>query len=74
METDPQKLNDLIQQGTKILDDWVPALVFGDAVIIDGFTTRPKGCARKDRVTLFVIRDRHGLVASANRRPQHGRP
>ena len=36
-----------------MLDDWVPALVFGDAVIIDGFTTRLKGCDRKDRVTLF---------------------
>ena len=52
-ETDPQKLTDLIQQGTTILDDWVPALVFGDAVIIDGFTTQLKGCDRKDRVTLF---------------------
>jgi len=53
METDPQKLNNLIQQGITLLDDWVPALVFGDAVIIDGFTTRLKGCDRKDRVTLF---------------------
>jgi len=47
------QLDDLIQQGTKMLDDWVPALVFGDAVIIDGFTKQVKGCDRKDRVTLF---------------------
>ena len=40
-------------RGITLLDDWVPALVFGDAVIIDGFTTRLKGCDRKDRVTLF---------------------
>jgi len=52
-ETDPQKLHDLIQQGTKMLDAWVPTLVFGDAVIIDGFTNRLKGCDRKDRMTLF---------------------
>ena len=53
METDPQKLNDLIQQGIKMLDEWVPALIFGDAVIIDGFTNRLKGCNRKARSTLF---------------------
>jgi len=52
-ETDPQKLHDLIQQGTQMLDAWVPTLVFGDAVIIDGFTNRLKGCDRKDRMTLF---------------------
>jgi len=52
-EADPEQLSDLIQQGTKMLDDWVPALVFGDAVIIDGFTKQLKGCDRKDRVTLF---------------------
>jgi len=52
-ESDPEQLDDLIQQGTKMLDDWVPALVFGDAVIIDGFTQQLKGCDRKDRVTLF---------------------
>ena len=52
-ETDPQKLHDLIQQGTTMLDAWVPTLVFGDAVIIDGFTNRLKGCDRKDRMTLF---------------------
>jgi peptide/nickel transport system substrate-binding protein len=52
-ETDPQKLNALIQQGTKILNDWVPSLVFGEAVIIDGFSNQLKGCNRKDRVTLF---------------------
>jgi len=51
--SDPEQLDDLIQQGTKMLDDWVPALVFGDAVIIDGFTKQLKGCDRKDRVTLF---------------------
>ena len=51
--SDPEQLDDLIQQGTKMLDDWVPALVFGDAVIIDGFTKQVKGCDRKDRVTLF---------------------
>jgi hypothetical protein len=51
--SDPEQLDDLIQQGAKMLDDWVPALVFGDAVIIDGFTKQLKGCDRKDRVTLF---------------------
>ena len=53
METDPQKLNDLIQQGITMLNDWVPMLVFSDAVIIDGFSNHLKGCNRKDRVTLF---------------------
>jgi len=52
-ESDPEQPDDLIQQGTKMLDDWVPALVFGDAVIIDGFSKKLKGCDRKDRVTLF---------------------
>ena len=36
-----------------MLDAWVPTLVFGDAVIIDAFTTHLKGCDRKNRVTLF---------------------
>ncbi len=53
LESDPQKLNHLIQQGIKLLDEWVPALIFGDAVIIDGFSNKLKGCNRKERTTLF---------------------
>jgi peptide/nickel transport system substrate-binding protein len=52
-ENDPQKLAALVQQGTKILDEWVPSLIFGHATIIDGFRNYVKGHGRKNRVTLF---------------------
>ena len=52
-ENDPQKLAALVQQGNKILDEWVPMLSFGHATIIDGFRNYVKGHGRKNRVTLF---------------------
>jgi ABC-type transport system substrate-binding protein len=52
-ESDPQKLAELVQQGTKILDEWVPTLALGYAVITDGWRNYVKGHGRKDRVALF---------------------
>jgi len=52
-ESDPQKLAELVQQGTKILEEWVPALVLNHAVVTDGWRNYVKGHGRKNRVTLF---------------------